>query len=62
LPVPLDVLRLLGVKRRAGALARREIDVLRARLAARQDGAVGRSQPAALGFSRDEIDHDVARG
>jgi very-short-patch-repair endonuclease len=61
LPVPLDVLRPVGVKRRAGGLERHELDVLRARLATRQHGAVGRLQLTALGFSRDEIAHDVKR-
>jgi very-short-patch-repair endonuclease len=62
LPVPIDVLRPLGVKRRSGELGRQEIDVLRARLASRQEGAVGRAQLAALGFSRDEIGHELDHG
>jgi hypothetical protein len=59
LPVALDVLRPLGAKRRAGGLGRRELDVLRARLASRQEGVVARMQLEALGFSRDEIGHEV---
>jgi very-short-patch-repair endonuclease len=59
LPVPLDMLGRLGPKRRAGELGRRELDVLRARLATRQDGAVGRAQLVALGYSPDEIKHEL---
>jgi hypothetical protein len=62
LPVGIDVLRPLGVKRRSGGLGRQEIDVLRARLATRQAGALGRSQLTALGFSRDEIAHELKHG
>jgi Transcriptional regulator, AbiEi antitoxin len=62
LPVPLDVLRPLGAKRRADGLGRGELDVLRMRLVSRQQGIVGRAQLDALGFTRDEIAHDVKRG
>jgi len=51
----------VGVKRRTGELGRHECDVLRARLASRQAGAVGREQVVALGFSRDEIAHGLTR-
>lgn len=57
LPVPLDVLRPLGIKRRATARNGRSFDVLVARLATRQSGVVGRKQLLALGLTADEIRH-----
>jgi len=51
----------MGVERRSGALTRSELDVLRTGLASRQDGAVGRAQLLALGYTRDEIAHDIKR-
>jgi very-short-patch-repair endonuclease len=60
LPVPVDVLLPIGAKRRSGAAERRNVDVLLARLATRQEGAVGRQQLAAMGFTRREIELMVA--
>jgi very-short-patch-repair endonuclease len=62
LPVALDVLLPIGGERRAREPNGARIDVLLARLATRQEGAVGRAQLTALGFSRNEIDNRVARG
>jgi very-short-patch-repair endonuclease len=54
--VPIDVLHRIGAERRSGRAERRDFDVLLARLATRQEGAVGRGQLIALGFSRREIE------
>ena len=51
----------MGAKRRSGALTRGEIDVLRTRLASRQDGVASRAQLVALGYTRDEIARDLKR-
>jgi very-short-patch-repair endonuclease len=56
LPVPLDVLHRIGAEGRVEGAERRFLDVLLARLATRQDGVAGRSQLAALGWSRREIE------
>ena len=57
LPVPCDVLRRIGGKRRSDGADGHSCDVLLARLATSQSGAVGRKQLLALGFTSDEIDH-----
>jgi len=57
--VPLDVLHRIGAERRAGSANRHHLDVLLARLATRQAGAVGRPQLVALGLSRREIERLV---
>jgi hypothetical protein len=62
LPIPLDVLRRIGAKRRAGLIGRADLDVLRTRLAARQAGVVGRAQLEAMGYTRDEIARDLKHG
>ena len=57
LPVPCDVLRPIGGKRRSDGADGHSCDVLLARLATTQSGVVGRKQLLALGFTADEIDH-----
>jgi very-short-patch-repair endonuclease len=52
----------MGAQRRSGALSRADLDVLRIRLATRQDGVVDRRQLQAMGQTGDEIAHDVRRG
>jgi hypothetical protein len=52
----------MAAKRRNFAALPVGSNVLRPRLATRQAGAVGRDQLTALGFSRDEIAHEVKHG
>jgi hypothetical protein len=47
LPLPLDVLLPIGGKRRVGELNGASLDVFLARLATRQDGAIGRARMVA---------------
>jgi very-short-patch-repair endonuclease len=54
-PVPLDVLRAWCGERRADAAGRAWLDVLRSRLATRQEGVVGLDQLRVLGWSEDQV-------
>lgn len=62
LPVPLDVLRAISDERRADGGDPRSLDVVRSRLATRQEGVVGVRQLLVLGLSRDQVAWRVRTG